>query len=698
SAPTAATKESANVPAGLHAMQCADESCESETSYMKHLFSSGKDPCADFYDFVCSNWKTQNALPPNRRRWAVQDLLVQKIEGAVYWFLEDFARIYKDLMGNVSMPTTKLFALLKSCEDIDAIDLRGFAPFRHVLRHLYLDGWPLPMGQDTGGGKDPDLEEIAGMMVRDLSLHPLAFVGVRAGRPGAPTLQVILPLCNLRNSFFFLKEPSGSHGEVASRCFADRGRRTGVAACPAVRLRCAVAKSDAAPEPLDSASHFVRISSRYWSWPAFLSALFDDDAAVTSNATVLVKSPKFLEKLMKILQTSSKSTLLNYLGYRVMCALAVFLPSKAHFLAKLHWDRRYGYKELPERWRVCLRTVDAVMRLTTYALHFENYVKKNSQNFRNHLSKFGGVVSALTSFFKDYSKSRMDDYALCNYKLGRLRLESFAPNISKALNLDAAIYDSIPLVEDGNALEGYYVARSHVSRSSWDAAISGAGDLGWKRSVFDLACTYNPTVNSFELPLSLFHEPFFYNDDTLPFDDPRVTFRIGRELAKVCPQNGIVYDPDRDHAVWQEPPGNASIADDAKCLIEQYSNITVHELNMTMDGMSTLPENILDNIVLPPLYEAYREAHSSSLKEHTIHHIDGTAFNQVFFLSYALGLCENMDKGALRDLLLEGRSSPAKYRVNVPLQNFNKFGKIFGCPPGTPMNPLRKCTVWMKHD
>ncbi|KAG0419402.1 hypothetical protein HPB47_004147 [Ixodes persulcatus] len=98
SALTAATKESADVPAGLHAMQCADESCESETSYMKHLFSSGKDPCADFYDFVCSNWKTQNALPPNRRRWAVQDLLVQKIEGAVYWFLEETTQEYTSRM------------------------------------------------------------------------------------------------------------------------------------------------------------------------------------------------------------------------------------------------------------------------------------------------------------------------------------------------------------------------------------------------------------------------------------------------------------------------------------------------------------------------------------------------------------------------------------------------------------------------
>ncbi|CAN7986825.1 unnamed protein product [Ixodes pacificus] len=451
SAPTAATKESADVPAGLHAMQCADESCESETSYMKHLFSSGKDPCADFYDFVCGNWKTQNALPPNRRRWAVQDLLVQKIEGAVYWFLEATNRrssIYR------SMPTTKLFALLKSCEDIDAIDLRGFAPFRNVLRHLYLDGWPLPMGQDTGGGKDPDLEEIAGMMVRDLSLHPLAFVGVRTGRPGAPTLQIDEPQLTLsRHKYFDVTFNLGAYKlQVADALNLINERNDSLAlASDIVDLEQQLAEGmDGSSGWLPESTQFDAFtleelpSSDNWSWPAFLSALFDDDTAVTSNATVLVKSPNTAEAWGNcILKSTPSSTLLNYLGYRVMCALAVFLPSKAHFLAKLHWDRRYGYGELPERWRVCLRTVDAVMRLTTHALHFENYVKKNSQNFRNHLSKFGGVVSALTSFFKDYSKSHMDDYALCNYRLGKLHLESFAPNISKALNLDVTIYDSV---------------------------------------------------------------------------------------------------------------------------------------------------------------------------------------------------------------------------------------------------------------
>ncbi|KAH7958592.1 hypothetical protein HPB49_003078 [Dermacentor silvarum] len=138
-----------------------------------------------------------------------------------------------------------------------------------------------------------------------------------------------------------------------------------------------------------------------------------------------------------------RHTLLNYLGYRVMCALAAFLPTRSQSLAKLQWERQLGYRELPERWRVCLRTVDAVMSSTMHALHFEHYVKKNSLNFKNHFSKFTGVVSAFSSFFSDYAKSRIDDYAVCNYKLEKLRLESFAPNVSKALNMDMAFYDGL---------------------------------------------------------------------------------------------------------------------------------------------------------------------------------------------------------------------------------------------------------------
>ncbi|KAL1433377.1 hypothetical protein MTO96_012583 [Rhipicephalus appendiculatus] len=493
-------------PAGLHAMQCADESCESETSYMKHLFSSARDPCSDFYDFVCSSWQAQNALPPNRRRWAVHDLLVQKIEGAVYWFLEDFARIYKDLMANKSLPTTKIYALLKACEDTDSIDLKGFGPLRNVFRHLYLERWPFASSSTAEAGPEPDLEEITGMIVRDLSIHPFMHISANADATGAVTLQIDEPELSLtRHRYFDVSYDLAGYRQLLTDGLNFLNERNDSAALAAeiVDLEQQLA------EGMDGTSGWLPESAQFevvtledlqaadnWSWSAFLSALFDDDHAVMGNATVIVKSPKFLEKLMKILETTTRHTLLNYLGYRVMCALAAFLPTRAQSLAKLQWERQLGYRELPERWRVCLRTVDAVMSLTMHALHFEHYVKKNSLNFKNHFSKLTGVVSAFSSFFSDYAKSRIDDYAVCNYKLEKLRLESFAPNISKALNMDIGFYDGVPFVDDGNALEGYYVTRSYVSRSHWDAALNGT-DIGWRRSVFDLSCSYDPSRNVF---------------------------------------------------------------------------------------------------------------------------------------------------------------------------------------------------------
>ncbi|KAK8772032.1 hypothetical protein V5799_024722 [Amblyomma americanum] len=329
-------------PAGLHAMQCADESCESE----------------------------------------------------------NFARIYKDLMANKSLPTTKIFALLKACEDTDSIDMKGFGPLRNVFRHLYLDRWPLAAGSapPPESGPEPDLEEITGMLVRDLAIHPFAHVSI-----DEPELSLT------RHRYFDVSFDLAGYRQLVTDALNFVNERN---------------------DSLSLAAEIVDLEQQLaeWSWAAFLSALFDDDHAVTGNATVIVKSPKFLEKLMKILETTTRHTLLNYLGYRVMCALAAFLPTRAQSLAKLQWERELGYSELPERWRVCLRSVDAVMALTMHSLHFEHYAKKNSLNFKNHFAKFTGVVSAFSSFFSDYAKSRIDDYAVCNYKVTMRTSSSLGTN------------------------------------------------------------------------------------------------------------------------------------------------------------------------------------------------------------------------------------------------------------------------------
>lgn len=40
--------------------------------------------------------------------------------------------------------------------------------------------------------------------------------------------------------------------------------------------------------------------------------------------------------------------------------------------------------------------------------------------------------------------------------------------------------------------------------------------------------------------------------------------------------------------------------------------------------------------------------------------------------------------------------SPEKYRVNGALSNFKEFSRIFDCPEGSPMNPVKRCESWQK--
>jgi putative endopeptidase len=35
-----------------------------------------------------------------------------------------------------------------------------------------------------------------------------------------------------------------------------------------------------------------------------------------------------------------------------------------------------------------------------------------------------------------------------------------------------------------------------------------------------------------------------------------------------------------------------------------------------------------------------------------------------------------------------------KWRVNGSVQNFDEFGKAFGCTKGKPMYPANSCRVW----
>jgi neprilysin len=68
--------------------------------------------------------------------------------------------------------------------------------------------------------------------------------------------------------------------------------------------------------------------------------------------------------------------------------------------------------------------------------------------------------------------------------------------------------------------------------------------------------------------------------------------------------------------------------------------------------------------------------------------------DQLFFLNYAQIWCGSMRP---EDALTKIRSSvhsPGPVRVLGPLSNSKDFSKAFNCPLGSPMHPVKKCSVW----
>lgn len=56
--------------------------------------------------------------------------------------------------------------------------------------------------------------------------------------------------------------------------------------------------------------------------------------------------------------------------------------------------------------------------------------------------------------------------------------------------------------------------------------------------------------------------------------------------------------------------------------------------------------------------------------------------------------CGAMRPEAMRNKLKTAVHSPGRFRVIGTLSNSHDFAREFNCPPGSPMNPKHKCTVW----
>ena len=91
---------------------------------------------------------------------------------------------------------------------------------------------------------------------------------------------------------------------------------------------------------------------------------------------------------------------------------------------------------------------------------------------------------------------------------------------------------------------------------------------------------------------------------------------IGHELTHGFEGLGRLFDDIGNFKNWWTPEANKKFKEKAQCMILQYGNYTVGQINMTVNGELTLNENIADNGGIKEAYLAYGKLFPSNAKSY----------------------------------------------------------------------------------
>jgi putative endopeptidase len=155
---------------------------------------------------------------------------------------------------------------------------------------------------------------------------------------------------------------------------------------------------------------------------------------------------------------------------------------------------------------------------------------------------------------------------------------------------------------------------------------------------------------------------------------------------------GSKYDAKGNVKDWWTATDKKEFDQRTDCEVKEYGNFEP-VAGTKLNGKLTLGENTADN---GGIHIAYQALMSTLADEHKSpdSKIDGYTAQQRFFISFAQVWCENRTDQAQRVSAKVDPHSPGMFRVNGVVQNFDEFGKAFGCHKGQPMMPESSCRVW----
>jgi putative endopeptidase len=636
------------------------------------------DPCVDFYAYACGNWKKNNPIPADQTRWGRFNELSER----------NNYLLYADLKAAADSPKTPLQKkygdYFAACMNEDLANTLGVKP---------IDPWL----KDVAALKDK--KELAALVAVLHNEGVGGFYRIGSRQDQKDSTKQIGDLgqggLTLPDRDYYLNGDERSatiraqyvaHMTKMFVLLGDSQEKAAAEAKSVMEIETALAKGSMARVDMrdpHNTYHIMTIAELQaltpdYGWKTYLAA-----NKLSDLKTLDVNQPDFFKTLNTVLDTESVDSLKSYLRWNVVHATASELSEP--FVAE-NFDffsaTMAGQKEQTPRWKRCTAATDRALGEAVgqdwVARHFPPAAKKNMEELVDALDKALAADIQGLDWMSDATKAEAEK------KLAAFRRKIGYPETWRD-------YSKFEVKRDdrvGNTARGAYFNR----RRGLERIGKPVNEKEWGMTPPTVNANYNPSMNDINFPAGILQPPFY--DFKI---DPAVNFGgigvvIGHEMTHGFDDEGSQYDAQGNVRMWWTPEDRKEFDKRTDCEVQEYNGFEVAP-GAKLNGKLTLGENTADNGGLHIAYQALMSVLAKDGISLTSE-IDGYTPAQRYFIGFGQVWCENTREQTARMRAKTDPHSSGQWRANGSVQNFEEFGKAFGCKVGQPMMPTKSCRVW----
>ena len=636
------------------------------------------DPCSDFYQYACGGWRKNNPIPGDQARWGTFNQLAERNSYLLYTELKQAA-------DNPQTPSQKQYGtFFAACMNVDQANQLGAKPVEPSLGAIDAiqnkDGIAGFLGskQYVGNGffsfsaeqdeKDSS-KQIAAVSQAGLSLPDRDYYLESDPR----MVKIRSQYHDYLVTIFKLIGDDEVKAQTEARSVLDI--ETVLAQGSMARVDMRDPDKVYHPMPVDSLKQLVP----NFSWDAYFK-----EVQPPAFSTLNVVQPAYLKVMSQVIADQPLPALKSYLRFHSVNEVAPYLSSNfddANF--NFFLKTLTGQSVQRARWKRCTALTDRQFgEAVGQDWVKQNFPPQNKASMEQLVANLKGALGAdieQLPWMSDPTKQEAER------KLGTFRDKIGYPD--KWRDYSSVAVTPADFVADlRNAQNFNYDYRiNHIGKP--------VNEKEWGMTPPTVNAYYNPPMNDINFPAGILQPPFYQQSIDPAVNYGAIGVVIGHEMTHGFDDEGSRYDGSGNVRNWFTPEDRTKFDHMTDCEVKEYGNFEPVP-GQKLNGKLTLGENTADNGGIRISYMALQKVLAQEPAAERTKKVDGYTEDQRFFIAFAQVWCSNQTDASERVMARTDPHSPGEFRTNGTVQNFEAFGKAFGCHTGQPMMPADACHVW----